>query len=259
MSGANAFTGARLDRAGDARRRDAAWVAAQRADPAARAVLAGDAGVVMEGDRLAIVPLAEAPRATRRRRRAAAARPRRATGRCSPSTSTRPQPGGERPPRLIAAGAPRGSGAERPAPADGPRPVGLREAAAVLPQEEGGLAAYVAALLNWHRRHAFCAACGAPSERRRGRPGPHLPALRHAAPPAHGPGRDHARHRRRRPRAAGPRAELAAAPLLRAGRLRRAGGEPRGGRRARGRRGERRGGRRRRATSRRSRGRSRPR
>ena len=68
-----------------------------------------------------------------------------------------PAPGGERPPRLIAAGLPRGSGAERPAPADGPRPVGLREAAAVLPQEEGGLVAYVAALLNWHRRHGFCA------------------------------------------------------------------------------------------------------
>ena len=75
-----------------------------------------------------------------------------------------PAPGGERPPRLIAAGLPRGSGAERPAPADGPRPVGLREAAAVLPQDEGGLVAYVAALLNWHRRHGFCATCGTRSD-----------------------------------------------------------------------------------------------
>ena len=33
----------------------------------------------------------------------------------------------------------------------------------MLPQDEGGLVAYVAALLNWHRRHRFCAACGAPS------------------------------------------------------------------------------------------------
>jgi NAD+ diphosphatase len=35
---------------------------------------------------------------------------------------------------------------------------------AVLPQDEGGLLAYVAALCNWHRRHRFCAACGSPSE-----------------------------------------------------------------------------------------------
>ena len=40
----------------------------------------------------------------------------------------------------------------------------LREAVAVLPQDEGGLAAYVAALCNWHRRHRFCASCGSPSE-----------------------------------------------------------------------------------------------
>ncbi|HTE64554.1 MAG TPA: NAD(+) diphosphatase, partial [Solirubrobacteraceae bacterium] len=55
-------------------------------------------------------------------------------------------------------------GAERPEPAAGPRPVALREAATVLPQDEGGLVAYVAALLNWHRRHGFCSACGAPSQ-----------------------------------------------------------------------------------------------
>ncbi len=40
----------------------------------------------------------------------------------------------------------------------------LREAAASLPQADGGLAAYAAALLNWHRRHRFCANCGAPTE-----------------------------------------------------------------------------------------------
>src|SRR5829696_7377522 len=42
--------------------------------------------------------------------------------------------------------------------------LGLREAAAALPQADGGLAAYAAALLNWHRRHRFCANCGAPTE-----------------------------------------------------------------------------------------------
>jgi NAD+ diphosphatase len=30
----------------------------------------------------------------------------------------------------------------------------------VLPQDEGGLVAYACALVNWHRRHGFCAACG---------------------------------------------------------------------------------------------------
>ena len=175
MSAANAFTGARLDRAGDTRRRDPAWVAARRDDPAARAVLAGDAGVMMDGDRLLYVPLAEA-----------------LTGRHGPAgdeaapmptvreplllgvddvgalfavdVDARPAGARERPARLISAGLPRGSGAERPAPAPGPRPVALREAVAVLPQHEGGLVAYVAALLNWHRRHPFCAVCGTASE-----------------------------------------------------------------------------------------------
>ncbi len=37
----------------------------------------------------------------------------------------------------------------------------LREAGLVLSPAEAGLAAYVVALLNWHRRHRFCANCGA--------------------------------------------------------------------------------------------------
>ena len=41
------------------------------------------------------------------------------------------------------------------------RLVTLREAGTLLPQAEGGLAAYLVALLNWHRRHRFCSACGA--------------------------------------------------------------------------------------------------
>lgn len=41
------------------------------------------------------------------------------------------------------------------------RLVSLREAGALLPQSEGGLAAYLVALLNWHRTHRFCSACGA--------------------------------------------------------------------------------------------------
>ena len=161
MSAPPAFTGARLDRAGDARRRDGAWLAGQYEHRAARAVLAGDEGVVMDGDRLARVPLAEAMMAR-------AAEPILlgidATGPLFVLDVDAPEPGGDRPPPLIAAGGARGSGARPPGPAAGPRPVPLREAVAVLPQDEGGLVAYVAALCNWHRRHRFCADCGAPSE-----------------------------------------------------------------------------------------------
>jgi NAD+ diphosphatase len=46
-----------------------------------------------------------------------------------------------------------------PAPPHG-RVVSLRDAGAMLPQSEGGLAAYAVALLNWHRRHRYCANCG---------------------------------------------------------------------------------------------------
>ncbi|MGA2010941.1 MAG: NAD(+) diphosphatase [Solirubrobacteraceae bacterium] len=49
----------------------------------------------------------------------------------------------------------------QPAVHGGARLVGLRDAGAVLSAPESGLAAYVVALLNWHRRHRFCANCGA--------------------------------------------------------------------------------------------------
>jgi NAD+ diphosphatase len=167
-----AFTGARIDRAGDGRRRDPAWVAEQRAHPAARAVLAGDDGIVMDGDRIARVPLGDALEAGARAGAAtagpAAAEPLLlgidAAGPLFAVDVYAPATVAERPPPLIDAGAPRGGAQRPPAPADGPRPVPLREAVAVLPQDEGGLLAYVAALCNWHRRHRFCATCGAPSE-----------------------------------------------------------------------------------------------
>jgi len=38
--------------------------------------------------------------------------------------------------------------------------VSLRSAGAELPRPEGGLAAYLTALLNWHRTHRFCPNCG---------------------------------------------------------------------------------------------------
>jgi NAD+ diphosphatase len=45
---------------------------------------------------------------------------------------------------------------------------GLREAATELPAGEAALAAYAGSLLAWHRRHGFCANCGAPTEPRDG-------------------------------------------------------------------------------------------
>jgi NAD+ diphosphatase len=122
----NTFAGAALDRAGE-RRTDATWVAECRSDPAARTVVAGDGGVLLDGDRVARVPLA-----------------------------------GHEPVVLLGIedGAPLfASEADRL-----PQLTGLREAAALLPQAEGGLAAYAAALLNWHRRHPFCSVCGHASE-----------------------------------------------------------------------------------------------
>ena len=53
----NTFTGATLDRAGE-HRGDDDWVAQRAADPAARAVMVGDGGVLVRDGRLARVPLA---------------------------------------------------------------------------------------------------------------------------------------------------------------------------------------------------------
>jgi len=57
--------------------------------------------------------------------------------------------------------------AARREPARG-RPAGLREAATELPADEAALAAYAGSLLAWHRRHGFCANCGAATEPRDG-------------------------------------------------------------------------------------------
>jgi NAD+ diphosphatase len=43
---------------------------------------------------------------------------------------------------------------------EGGRIVSLRDAGVGLSRSEGGLAAYLMALLNWHRTHHFCANCG---------------------------------------------------------------------------------------------------
>ena len=238
VSGANAFTGARLDRAGDGRRRDPRGSRRSVAHPR-RARGAGGRRGRRDGRRAARDRPARRRGRRRRpfllghRRRRPAVRGRRRRpppGRRAPAAADRRR-------RCRAAAAP---SARRPPTARARS--ALREAVAVLPQDEGGLVAYVASLLNWHRRHAFCAACGTPSDVAEGG----LVRLCPRCGTTHHPRTDPVVIMLvdgRRPAAARPRAELAAAPLLGARRLRRAGGEPGGGGRPRGRRGERRAGR----------------
>jgi NAD+ diphosphatase len=144
----NAFSGAALDRAAD-ERKDPAWVAAQREHPAARAVLAGDAGVHVAGDppRVALVPLAGAPDGREPLLLGLDDR--------GPLFAVDLEPDGELPPPLIGA-----HGTGEPHPATATRPFGLRDAAARLPLADGGLIAYTCALVNWHRRHRHCSVCG---------------------------------------------------------------------------------------------------
>ena len=113
---------------------------------------------------------------------------------------------------------------------------GLRDLAPVLSQAEGGMVAHAVGLLNWHRRHRFCANCGAPTEAREAGHVRVCPVC----------GAQH--HPRTDPvvimlvtdgdRALlGRQAHVARGALQRAGGLRRAGREPRGGGGARGARG----------------------
>jgi NAD+ diphosphatase len=147
----NAFTGAALDRAGDSRRRDPEWIAEQLEHPGARAVVAGDRGLRIAGDRLELVPLSELN----------GAHPAVLLGIDADgpvfAVDEDPQRDGRVP--MVGAGGMRGE----PPPASGDR-IGLRKAATILSRADGGLAAYAASLLNWHRRHRYCAACGRPSD-----------------------------------------------------------------------------------------------
>ena len=133
MATPNTFEGARLDRV-TARRRDAGWVAERLADPDSRAVVLAETAVLVEDERLALVELAELlergaePLLLGDAGRARAVRGRRRRAR---------------------------RGALAPAEL-----VSVRDIAPRLAQDDGGLIAYAAALLNWHRRHRFCSVCG---------------------------------------------------------------------------------------------------
>jgi len=156
---ANTFTGALLDRAFDKRRRDPAWLQAQRRHSAARAVVAGTAGLKVAGSHLDLAPLTSI---------IAPAFPEPVLlglddhGPLFAVDEDSPAPVLERPP-MIGAG---GRRAEPPPPAEGR--LGLREAATTLSQADGGLAAYAAAILNWHRAHRYCPNCGAATEPQEG-------------------------------------------------------------------------------------------
>jgi NAD+ diphosphatase len=126
------FSGAALDRASALRRRPE-WVEEQRADPGARAVLMSARGVVLEDGRLVMA-----------------------------------RPGTDAVFLGLLDGAPLFAEHIGDAEPERGRPAGLREAATELPAGEAALAAYAGSLLAWHRRHRFCANCGAPTEPRDG-------------------------------------------------------------------------------------------
>ena len=122
------FAGAPLDRAPVERRRRE-WLAARRADPAARALVVSERGLWLEDGHLVLVAPAD--------------------------DSVFLGLAGDTP--LFA----KEAGDAEP---ERGRPAGLREAASELPADQAALAAYAGSLLAWHRRHRFCANCGRPTE-----------------------------------------------------------------------------------------------
>jgi NAD+ diphosphatase len=124
------FAAARLDRA-PAERRRSDWVEARRREAGARALLLSKRGVWLADGRLMLAEPADAAVFLG----------------LSGGTALFANELGD---------------AE---PAHG-RPAGLREAATELPADQAALAAYAAALLNWHRRHGFCSNCGQPTTAR---------------------------------------------------------------------------------------------
>ncbi|HEX2103817.1 MAG TPA: NAD(+) diphosphatase [Solirubrobacteraceae bacterium] len=138
MPAVNTFAGGRLDRGGP-RRTDDRWVAERRADPASRAVLATSEGVlVRDGATPALVGLGELP-----------------------AGIELVLLGIDRDGAAVFAADP---GAERAAAlAPGAALRGLRDVAAEAAPPDAGLLAHATGVLNWHRRHRFCANCGAPT------------------------------------------------------------------------------------------------
>jgi len=136
MSDGPTFTGMALDRATD-ERKDPARIERMLRDPTTRAVLAGPDGVLVgDGAELTLLrtPLADD---------------------LEPILLGLDEDTGQ---ALFALDL---DSLPSDAAAHGGRVVSLRDAGALLAHAEAGLAAYLMALLNWHRRHRFCANCGA--------------------------------------------------------------------------------------------------
>lgn len=153
MTPTNTFAGAGLDRMA-ARRTDRAWLERALADPAARALVSVGGDIVVAGevrplpaDDWAVDDLASGgvrPLVV-------------AMSEVEPLAGTAPVLLGVRD------GAPLFGVEAVSAPPSG-RTASLRDVAPILGQADGGLVAFAVAMGNWHRRHRFCANCGAPSE-----------------------------------------------------------------------------------------------
>jgi NAD+ diphosphatase len=128
----NTFSGEALDRAGLCRRDDA-WLAARLADPTSCVVVASASGVLVDGEQPRLISPADLP-------------------------------DGVEPVLLGVDGDGRAVFAADDADRLAGVRAGLRDLAPAVSQAQGGLLAHAVALLNWHRRHRFCANCGAPSE-----------------------------------------------------------------------------------------------
>jgi NAD+ diphosphatase len=138
------FSGMALDRA-PTMRSDDAWISERLRDPASRAVAASSEGVLLDRGSPPSLLRQTAP------------------------TTDNPAPdapillGLEQGEPLFAVDLDALAPLLREGHMRGGRIASLREAGALLPQPEGGLAAYLVALLNWHRSHRFCPDCGAPT------------------------------------------------------------------------------------------------
>ncbi len=138
------FTGMALDRA-STERKDAEWIRARFGDPASRAITAGHEGVLVS-----------------------------ARDGATPALAREAVPAGQEgepillgldgDAALFAVDLDGLAPGDRSDAIDGNHVMSLREAGALMAPAEAGLAAYAMALLNWHRRHGFCANCGHATE-----------------------------------------------------------------------------------------------
>jgi len=135
----NTFAGGGLDRMGP-RRSDAAWLADRRADPASRVVIATRDGVLVDPDGTpATVAVSEVP---------------------DDAETVLLGVGHDGAAVFAADPGPERGVALRPEASL----VGLRDVAAMSALADANLLAHATGLLNWHRRHRFCANCGAATD-----------------------------------------------------------------------------------------------